>query len=258
VEPDVSSDLKASVARAYDESADGFAAAAEPTLYRWLAAPLAAALRDVDGPILDVAAGTGALARCLHTDDVVALDLSVRQLAFNPASRRVRADIERLPFAADAFAAAACAFGINHAPDPAIGITEMARVAPVVGLLTWRRPEEPFVPKQIVLDALADATGDARSTTGRLLDAFGDAVGSVAAVFALLRACGLRDDVYEVTVDVPWPGVDAYLDYRLSMMSVPKLDDDGALRRMVAERIAALAPDDLNWRPAVVVGIGRR
>jgi ubiquinone/menaquinone biosynthesis C-methylase UbiE len=37
--------------------------------------------------------------------------------------------------------AAGCAFGINHFPDPAAAVAEMARVAPLVGLLTWARPE---------------------------------------------------------------------------------------------------------------------
>ena len=98
------------------------------------------------GPVLDVAAGSGALGRLLPV--AVALDLSAAQLRHNPLGARLQGDAERLPFRDDSFAAAGCAFGINHFPDPAAAVAEMARVAPLVGVLTWARPEPPTVPSR--------------------------------------------------------------------------------------------------------------
>ena len=103
-------------AEAYDASAAGFARSADRLVYAYLARPLARALAEADGPVLDVAAGSGALGRLLPA--AVALDLSAAQLRHNPLPARLQGDAERLPFRDDAFAAAGCAFGDAHFPDP--------------------------------------------------------------------------------------------------------------------------------------------
>lgn len=164
-------DTKRLLAAAYDESAAGFAGAADRLVYRHLARPLVDAVGQVDEPVIDVAAGSGAAGR-LFTD-VVALDLSMGQLRHNAARRRVRADAERLPFRDDSFGAAVSVFGINHFPDPGAAVAEMARVAPVVGLATWAQPEPYFGPKQVVSDVLARRAGRARSSVGEVVDALG-------------------------------------------------------------------------------------
>jgi SAM-dependent methyltransferase len=244
---------------AYDDAADAFASVAHPAIYRHLAEPLAAALAEVTGPVLDVAAGVGALGYRLPP--VVAFDISARQLAHNPADRRVRGDAERLPFRDGSFAAVACVFGINHFPDARAAIVEMARVAPIVGLLTWSRPERPYRPKQLVAEALERRFGRARSTAGMVLDELSDAVGSAAALHGLLAGAGLRAEAWSLDVEVPWPGVDAWLDYRLGMPSTRGRSDESALadvRRELAATIAALTPAELSWRPALVLALGRR
>src|SRR4029453_10424900 len=166
------------------------------------------------GPVLDVAAGSGALGRLLP--DAVALDLSAAQLRHNPLAARLQGDAERLPFRDDAFAAAGCAFGINHFPDPGAALAEMARVAPLVGVLTWTRPEAPYLPKQAVMEVLARRAGSDRTLVGTLADERGERVGPPAAVRSLLEGAGLRPDVREVRVDLPWPGAAAFVDYRLA------------------------------------------
>jgi SAM-dependent methyltransferase len=159
-------------AEAYDASATGFARSADRLVYTYLARPLARALGEAAGPVLDVAAGSGALGRLLPA--AVALDLSAAQLRHNPLPARLRGDAERLPFRDDAFAAAGCAFGVNHFPDPGAAVAEMARVAPLVGLLTWVRPETPYRPKQAVLEVVARHAGSGRTAAGILADEFGD------------------------------------------------------------------------------------
>ncbi|HEY4728163.1 MAG TPA: hypothetical protein VIJ32_08155, partial [Actinomycetes bacterium] len=52
-------------AEAYDASAAGFARSADRLVYTYLARPLARALAGAGGPVLDVAAGSGALGRLL-------------------------------------------------------------------------------------------------------------------------------------------------------------------------------------------------
>jgi SAM-dependent methyltransferase len=174
--------------------------------------------------VLDVAAGSGALGRLLPA--AVALDLSAAQLRHNPLPARLQGDAERLPFRDDAFAAAGCAFGINHFPDPGAGLAEMARVAPLVGVLSWVRPEAPYRPKQAVMEVVARHAGSDRTTAGVLADELGERVGSAAAVRALLDGAGLRCEVAEVSVDLPWPGAAAFVDYRLATVGVAGLVDD--------------------------------
>jgi hypothetical protein len=36
-----------------------------------------------------------------------------------------------------------CAFGIDHFPNPHAAVSELARVASLVGVATWSRPEPP-------------------------------------------------------------------------------------------------------------------
>jgi SAM-dependent methyltransferase len=183
-------------AEAYDASAAGFARSADRLVYTYLARPLARVLGEAAGPVLDVAAGSGALGRLLPA--AVALDLSAAQLRHNPLPARLQGDAERLPFRDDAFTAAGCAFGINHFPDPRTAVAEMARVAPVVGLLTWVRPEAPYRPKQAVLEVVARHAGSDRTAAGILADELGERVGSPAAVLALLEGAGLGANVAEV------------------------------------------------------------
>ena len=244
-------------AEAYDASAASFARSADRLVYSYLARPLARALAEAGGPVLDVAAGSGALGRLLPA--AVALDLSAAQLRHNPLAARLQGDAERLPFRDDSFAAAGCAFGINHFPDPTAALAEMARVAPLVGVLTWVRPEAPYLPKQVVMEVVARHAGSDRSAAGVLADELGERVGSPAAVRALLDRAGLRADVAEVAVDLPWPGAAAFVDYRLATVGVAGLvDDPAAIRREAIAAVAALPSGTLPWSPRLLLGVGRR
>lgn len=250
------SDVKQVIARSYDHNAPGFARLADRLVYRHLAAPLAGALEGAGGPLLDVATGTGALGRLLS--DSVGVDLSRRLLAANPLTRRVCGDAERLPFRAGAFAAAGCAFGINHFPQPEAAIAEMARVARRVGLLTWERPEAtPHAPKVAVMDAIAAHTGQAHTEAGLLVDEMSERVGNKEAVGALLSSAGLAAQVTTVTVDVPWPGTSEFVEYRLAMHSADLTDDErDAIARRAHRAIDALPEGSRRWAPRLVLGIG--
>jgi SAM-dependent methyltransferase len=166
------------------------------------------------------------------------------QLRHNPLAARVRADAERLPFRDDAFAVACCAFGVNHFPDPLAAVAEMARVAALVGLLTWERPEAPYAPKQAVQAAVERHAVAPRTPAGVLIDTLGARVGSAAALRSLLAAAGLRAEVEVVTVAVPWPGAVAFTEYRLANVGTAGLLDMVALLWSRASRRRAL----WRWR----------
>jgi SAM-dependent methyltransferase len=246
------------IAASYNHRSADYARFAGGLVYSHLARPLAARIAPYGSPVLDVAGGTGALTRLL--DDAVVADLALGQLANNQSTRRVQADAEALPFGDDSFGVAASAFGINHFPDPLLAVSEMARVAPVVGLLTWVRPEErPFAPKVIVLETIARHTGEVETETGRLVNEMTEAVGSANAVTSLLEGAGLEALVDEVTVEVPWPGTQRFIDFRLSMMGPSqKIDDVNGLRKEASAAIESLSEDEKRWNPDLVLGIGVR
>ncbi|MFL5881915.1 MAG: hypothetical protein ACJ782_17950, partial [Actinomycetota bacterium] len=70
---------------------------------------------------------------------------------------------------------------------------------------------------------------------------------------------GLRCEVAEVSVDLPWPGAAAFVDYRLATLGMAGLvDDPAAIRREAIAAVAALPPDTLPWTPRLGLGVGRR
>lgn len=252
--------LQRLVGTAYDRAALALARSADPIVYRSLAGPLVDAVVDAlgsrPGPVLDVAAGTGAFGRAFER--VVAVDISGGQLLANPTPDRARAEAAHLPFRDDAFAAVGCAFGINHLVAPGPAVRDMARVAPVVAVSTWAHPEVPYAPKRIVQAALERHAGSSRSPLGVALDDLAGRIGSVRAVHTLFADAGMQPSVREVVVEIPWMGVDAFLDYRLAMPSSPLVTRRAALRAEVADAIAGLSPDELSWHPCVVIGVGHR
>jgi SAM-dependent methyltransferase len=251
-------DVKHVISRSYDHNASGYARFADRLVYRHLAGPLAEALRDAGGPVLDVATGAGALGRLLT--GAVGVDLAPRQLADNPLEQLVCADAERLPFRSGSFAAAGCAFGINHFPRPAAAVAEMARVAALAGLLTWERPEAPpYAPKIAVMDAMRIHTGEAQTEAGRIVDDMSERVGSERALHSMLESAGLSASVTTVVVEVPWPGTKTFVDYRLAMHSADLTDEQRDAIALEARRAIENLPDAARrWQARLVLGTGRR
>jgi ubiquinone/menaquinone biosynthesis C-methylase UbiE len=251
-------DTKKLIAAGYDADADSFSVHADPLIYTRATAPLARELSRYPGPTLDVAAGTGALGRALG--EAVAVDISHGQLVHNPTAMKVRADAEHLPFRDDSFRVAGCAFGINHFPDAGRAVAEMARVARVVGLITWERPERSvFAPKQIVSDIIAARAGASKTPSGQEIDRLSEEVGSERAVTELLRGADLTPTVTTDDVEIPWPGTERFVDYRMSMIGAARLlSDVEPARKEAIAAIEALDPSELTWRPRVVLGVGRR
>jgi SAM-dependent methyltransferase len=172
----------------------------------------------------------------------------------------VQADAERLPFTDGAFATTASAFGINHFPDPVATVREMARVARAVAVITWERPEErPYAPKVAVLEVIEKHAGRARTEAGDLLDGMTEEVGSEAALARVFIAAGLDVETETVSVEVPWPGAEAFVDYRFSMSGLlARLDDVDSVRAEAVAAVEQLSDGETRWSPRLVMAVGTR
>ena len=117
----------------------------------------------VGARVLDVGAGTGAATRAVlaaGAGAVVAVDAAFGMLAHRAADRPPAAvgDVVDLPFSAGAFDAAVAAFSLNHLPDPAAGLREMARVTRSGGpvLVASYAADDAHPVKEIVEATLSD------------------------------------------------------------------------------------------------------
>lgn len=138
------------VATQYDDGIKRFNVETEAVL---LGLPLATELVTVPAPrVLDVACGTGRLARALLRElafdgTVVNLDLAARMLAAGRPTTAawpgrvdwVRGPADRLPFPAAAFDAVACLEALEFMPQPAAALGECVRVLRPGGLLAVTR-----------------------------------------------------------------------------------------------------------------------
>ena len=108
--------------------------------------------------VLDLAAGTGALAKVIARKTrrpIVAVDASKQMLDLLQAKRGrspqllpVRADAMRLPFKEETFDAVAMAFGLRNMPSLPGSLTEMRRVlrpGGLIALLELTTPSSPLI-----------------------------------------------------------------------------------------------------------------
>ena len=106
---------------------------------RWRAEVARLATKELAGPVLDVASGTGSLTLELASRgaQVVGLDLTARMVRWSHARAPddgssqvgfIVGDALALPFRGDTFGAVTCAFGLRNMPDVSAALKEMVRV----------------------------------------------------------------------------------------------------------------------------------
>lgn len=229
------------------ETAETYEAAFVPSLFAHLAPHLVAAADVTAGDhVLDVACGTGIVARTAaeRTGHVVGLDLNVAMLT---VARRVRPDLDwrqgdaaALPFPDGSFDVALCQSGLMFVPDPAVAVSELARVVRSEGRVAvqvWSSLD-----RQTAIRPLADAVArhagrdavDLISTYFRL--------GDRAAFARRFEQAGLRvTDIRTLPVMVQAPSADDYITTEVE--STPLIDriSDEVYRRIRKEAAGGLA-----------------
>jgi SAM-dependent methyltransferase len=212
--------------------------------------------------VLDVGAGTGVASTALEVRGArsIAIDLSFDMLAWNARSRPpcAVADVCALPLADSSVDDAVAAFVLNHLPEPAAGMAELARaVRPGGAVLATVYSNAGRSAVRDRVDEVAKDAGwqvpawylDAKATTVPLL-------GSAAAMAGVARAAGLVDVVVdERPVDVGVTEAQQLVDYRFGQAHFAAwLDEVGPrradeIRRRATQEIArSMEP----YRPIVV------
>jgi ubiquinone/menaquinone biosynthesis C-methylase UbiE len=247
----------------YAASGSRWALGAE-LVYRPIAAALVATSphRLAGRTVLDAGAGTGAASAELRrrAADVLAIDMSPAMLGWQASARPpcVVADIRALPLPADSVDDAVAAFVLNHLPDPAAGLAELARVTrPGGAVLAAVFANESRSAARDRIDAAARAAGwqapawyaEMKATTAPIL-------GTADAMAAAARAAGLADahaDEGPVDVGVTEPA--QLVRYRLGHPAFAAwLDAIGAERaaKAAAQAEKAIGDSMAPYRPRVV------
>jgi demethylmenaquinone methyltransferase / 2-methoxy-6-polyprenyl-1,4-benzoquinol methylase len=147
---------------------------------RWRRALVAAVRANPEDSVLDVATGTGMVARRLESQygcQVIGLDQSAEMLAAGCVDGRplVRAQGERLPFADESFDHVTFTYLLRYVDDPALTICELARVLRPGGRLATLEFGVPANPLWYFLWRLYTRIG--LPLAGRLLSTSWGAVG---------------------------------------------------------------------------------
>lgn len=134
IDPDAFRDFER---KAHDRLADSYHSFFVPVTEHAAEPLLAAAKVGPRMSVLDVACGSGVVAKraAERGASVTGVDLAPRMLELaarlNPGCKFREASVDSMPFQDGAFDAVVCAFGIGHFPDPEAAVAECARVARV-------------------------------------------------------------------------------------------------------------------------------
>ena len=244
---------------AYGAGAEGYARILDPWLEPMLARLVELAAVGPGGRVLDLATGTGAVARLAAQQgaSVVGVDVSPGMIAFarrnSPPSIRFEvAEAERLPFDAGAFTVVTCSLALSHFREPEAALAEVIRVLEPRGLLAacswgaeWSNPANDIATQ--ILDEVVQREpfprGAVNEPTWR--DAEGSATVLRGAGFA---AVSVRTEAFAGTYRyaddalawaIGWPG---------PVRRLGRLDPTAQQQYRHTARAAIEEAGDLSWR----------
>jgi ubiquinone/menaquinone biosynthesis C-methylase UbiE len=233
------------------EAAEAYEATFVPNMFaRWPAHLLDLANVHAGDRVLDVACGTGIVAR--NAADRVGPDGSVTGIDLNEdmliVARRVRPDLTwqqgdaaALPFADGSFDAVLCQMALMFFPDRVRALREMARVAAPSGAVAVCLPAA--LPEQPAEGPLMGvATRYAGPEARQLLDTYYSG-GNLADVEELFHSAGLRvTGARTATEPMSFESVDAYLSAEVESSPLRDLIDDATYDKIRAGAEEVLAP----------------
>jgi ubiquinone/menaquinone biosynthesis C-methylase UbiE len=233
------------------EAAEAYEAIFVPNMFaRWPAHLLDLAHVHAGDRVLDVACGTGIVARTAADrvgpeGTVTGIDLNENMLI---VARRVRpdvtyqqGDVAALPFPDDSFDAVLCQMGLMFFPDRVGALREMARVATAVGSVVVVVPadlDEQPAEGPLMDVAMRYAGPQARELLGTYFSC-----GRRVDVEGLVSAAGLRvTDALTATEPISYESVDAYLTAEVESTPLRDLIDDATYDKIRAGAEEVLAP----------------
>jgi SAM-dependent methyltransferase len=233
-------------------------------VYRPIAAALVATSphRLTGRTVLDAGAGTGAASLALRrrAARVLAMDLSPAMLAWQAPARPpcAVADIRALPLTVGSVDDVVAAFVLNHLPDPAAGLAELARVTrPGGAILAAVFANDSHSAARDRMDAAAREAGwEAPGWYRELKATAATVLGTADAMASAARAAGLADvHAEQRQVDVGVTEPEQLVRYRLGHPAFAAwLDAIGQVRAtaFAAEAHRAIGQRMPPYRPSVV------
>jgi ubiquinone/menaquinone biosynthesis C-methylase UbiE len=259
---------RADVVAAYDLGAAAYQSLWSPVILAPAEVLVAALGLDDARRLLDVGAGTGAVAPALRRAapmaTVVALDASTEMLRAAPANARtvaVRADAQLLPIRTGTMDAVLLAFVLFHLAEPALGMNEAAgvlRPGGRVGTVTWAR-EVASRADDVWQETLAEF--EVRPPPPRRVDA---GLGHPSEIEALFVGAGLQPRTmwierltYQWDRKTFWRLVTGSGVNRLRLHQLDETSGEAVLERAWT-RLGELEPTDFAWWGEVLCGIAPR
>jgi ubiquinone/menaquinone biosynthesis C-methylase UbiE len=214
-----------------------------PALFAdWAELTVAAGSIEEGDKVLDVACGTGIVARAARrlTDHVVGIDISEDMLSvaseIEPSVDWKHGDAQNLPFEDGAFDVVFCQFGFMFFPDKIGALREMKRVGGKVVVTVWDALERTPGYREFV-ELLSAEFG--QESADILSSPF--SLGDKELVAGMFREAGLKPIIETDATVARFPSMEAWITTDIRATPMSAMFDDVALAKLIKMAKQALA-----------------